>query len=232
MSSTLGEIKGRVRSLLDAPGPNTYLTDDFIVPLINQVYEDCNSQLETTQSSWDIAVVEVPGVQPGTPNLAAEQIGSGPLAGLVNQPIRIDWKAAGTDPAYYQLVRDYEVLPDFQPQQGMPGYEWRSEVIWLGMCSIAVDLRVRGEFGPSPLVDDDDILISHPRIGYVISYGTAALIAIVRGNKDWAAEYGSKAVEGMDEIMGQLTRPTQGQTRRVGRMVRRGGNGANWNAIR
>ncbi len=55
------------------------------------------------------------------------------------------------DPAYYRLVRNYEVLPDLQPREGMAGWEFRSEVIWLTNCSIAVDLRVRGEFGPPAL---------------------------------------------------------------------------------
>lgn len=231
MSWTLGQVKARVRNLLDDP-QGSYLTDAFIVPLINEVYQDACSQLLSTQGPWDLAVIEVPGIQPGTPNLADLQTGTGPLAQLSEQPVRIDWKASGTDPAYYQLVRDYEVLPDFQPQQGMPGWEWRSEVIWLGMCSIAVDLRVRGEFSPPPLVDDDDVLIAHPLIGLPVSYGTASLVAVVRGNNAWATQYNEKAMEKMDDIMGAIVRATQATTRRVGRMVRRGGNGANWNAIR
>ena len=63
------------------------------------------------------------------------------------QPLRIDWKPAGDDPDYYRLVRNYEVLPDLQPRAGVAGWEFRSEVIWLTNCSIAVDLRIRGEFG-------------------------------------------------------------------------------------
>ena len=60
MSWTLGQVKARVRNLLDDP-QGSYLTDDFIVPLINEVYADANSQLTSTQSSFDINVVEVPG---------------------------------------------------------------------------------------------------------------------------------------------------------------------------
>ena len=138
VSWTLAQVKARVRTLLDDP-QGSWVTDSFIVPEINQVYEDCNSQLESTQSSWDIALVEVPNVQPGTPNLELYQLGNGPLSNLTDQPLRIDWKPAGNDPSYYQLVPNFEVLPDLQPQQSMHGWEYRSEVIWLTPCSIAVD---------------------------------------------------------------------------------------------
>ena len=112
----------------------------FVVPLISEVYDDANSQLASTQSSWDIAVVEVPGIPPGTPNLGPYQTGAGPLAALTDQPLRIDWKPAGDDPSYYRLVTNYEVLPDLQPREGIAGWEFRSEVIWLTNSSIAVDL--------------------------------------------------------------------------------------------
>ncbi len=220
MSWTLGQVKARVRSLLDDPD-GTYLSDSFLVPLIGEVYDDANSQLAATQSSWDIGVVEAPGIAPGTPNLAALQTGAGPLAALTDQPLRIDWKPAGEDPSYYRLVRNYEVLPDLQPRAAVAGWEFRREVIWLTPCSIAVDLRVRGEFAPPPLTDESSVLSSHPRIGYVVAYGAAALVATVRGNDPWVRQYEQKALEGMDEILEQLVRAEQGQVRRAGRQSRR-----------
>jgi hypothetical protein len=220
VSWTLGQVKARVRNLLDDP-QGSYLTDSFLVPLICEVYDDANSQLASTQASWDVAVVEVPGVAAGTPNLAAYQAGSGLLANLTDQPLRIDWKAAGDDPSYYRLAQNFEVLPDLQPREGIAGWEYRSEVIWLTNSSIAVDLRVRGEFAPPALTSEDSVLVSHPRIGYVVAYGAAALVATVRGNEAWTQQYEQKAVEGMDEIMEQLVRAEQGQVRRAGRQSRR-----------
>ena len=70
------------------------------------------------------------------------------------------------------------LLTDLAHSEGMAGWEFRSEVIWLTPSSIAVDLRIRGEFGPAALTSDDSVLISHPRIGYVVAYGTAALVAM------------------------------------------------------
>ena len=221
MSWTLGQVKARVRNLLDDP-QGSYLTDDFITPLISEVYDDANSQMASTQSSYDVALVEVAGITPGTPNLSAYQTGTGLLGRLVAQPLRIDWKPAGDDPSYYQLVANYGALPDLEPQQRMAGWEFRGNVIWLSACSIAVDLRVRGEFGPAALTCDDSMLVTHPRIGYVVAYGTAALIAAVRGNAPWVQEYEAKAAQGMDEIMEQLVRAEQGQVRRTGRQTRAG----------
>lgn len=230
MSWNLGRVKSRIRSLVDDP-QGSWANDAFLVPLINEAYDDANSQIASTQSSWDISVVEVPSVPVGTPNMADYQSGTGLLAQLTDEPLRIDWKPAGTDPVQYQLVPNYQVLPDWQPQQGMPGWEWRSEVIWLGACSLVVDLRVRGEFAPAPLTDDTDVLTTHPRIGYVIAYGVAALAAVVRGNKAWEVSYGQKAVEGLDEIMEQLVRAEQGQVRRIGRQTSRNRGGRNFTAI-
>lgn len=227
MSWNLAMVKARVRSLVDDPA-GSWAKDDFIVPLIDEVYADANAQLVATQTSWDLSVVECPGIQPGTPNLAGLQATGELLGTLTDQPLRIDWKPAGNPPNDYLLVRNYEVLPDIIPAQYMVGWEYRSEVIWLTPCTIAVDLRVRGEFGPPPLNTDDSVLISHPRMGLAVSYGTAALLAVVRGNKSWETTYGQKAMEIMDDICGELVRNEQGVIRRLGRVTRRGGRGFNY----
>lgn len=223
MSWTLGEVRARVRSLVDDP-QGSYVTNDFVDPLINEVYADCNSQITSTQSQYDIGVVEIPSISPGTPNLSQWQAPGELIGHLAAQPIRIDWKTAGLDESYYQLVQNYEVIPDVQPQQGVSGWEYRSNIIWITRCSIEVDLRIRAEFGFPPLSKDSDVLLSHPRIGYVVAYGAAALIANVRGNQPWIQSYESKAEEGLEEIMGQLVRSEQGQVRRIGRQTGRG----NW----
>lgn len=228
MNWTVKRVKGRIRSLVDDPS-GTWADDIFLDPLIAEAYDDSNSQLASTQSSWDMGLVECPAIEPGTPNLTALQTGTGPLVTLTDKPERIDWKVAGNDPSTYQLVRNYGVLPDLQPQQGMVGWEWRAGIIWVSPSSIVVDLRVRAEFAPPDLSSDDSVLTSHPRIGYVISYGVASIAGIVRGNKGWETSYGLKAEEGMDEIMEQLTRESQNETRRVGKLVRRGDGRGAWN---
>lgn len=203
----------------------SWCDDAFLGPLIQDLYDDANSQLVSTQGSWDIGVVEIPGIIPGTPNLQDQQEPDGLIAQLVDQPLRIDWKPAGQDPSNYQLVPNFEVLPDIQPAQYMYGWEYRSEVIWLTPCTLAVDLRVRGEFEPPDLNTDASVLTSHPRIGYAMSYGIAALCGAIRGNKQWEGSYNAKYEEAMDDIMGEIVRSEQGQVRRIARQTRRGGWG-------
>ena len=89
---------------------------------------------------------------------------------------------------------------------------------------------MRGEFGPPALNDDASVLVSHPRIGYVVAYGTAALIATVRGNEAWAKEYGEKAVEGMDDILTEIVRSEQGNVKRTGRQTGRSRRSPNFQA--
>lgn len=221
---TAGRVKGRVRSLVDDKR-GSWCTNDYVTPLIQDLYDDANSQLVSTQSSWDIGVVELPGIQPGTPNLADQQTVGGLLAQLVDQPLRIDWKPAGQPASTYLLVPNFQVLPDIQPPQYMLGWEYRSEVIWLTPCTVVVDLRVRGEFDPPDLNEDASVLTSHPRIGVAISYGVAALIGTIRGNAKWEASYNAKYEEVMDDIMGELVRSEQGNINRLGRQTRRGGRG-------
>lgn len=225
MSSwTVARVKGRVRSLVDDPR-GSWCDDAFLAPLIQDLYDDANAQIVSTQSSWDIGVVEIPGVVPGTPNLSDQQSPDGLIAQLTDQPLRIDWKPAGQDPVNYQLVPNFGVLPDIQPAQYMAGWEYRSEIIWLTPCTVAVDLRVRGEFDPPNLNDDTSVLTSHPRIGYAIAYGIAALCGTIRGNARWEASYNAKYEEAMDNLMTELVRAEQGQIRRIGRQTRRGGWG-------
>ena len=221
---TVGRVKARARALVDDPR-GSWCTDDFLVPLIQDLYDDANAQLVSTQSSWDIGVVEIPGVVPGTPNLADQQTAGGLLAQMTDQPLRIDWKPAGQPASTYLLVPNKEVLPDIQPAQYMVSWEYRANVIWLTPCTMAVDLRVRGEFDPPDLSQDTSVLTSHPRVGVAISYGVAALCAVVRGNKAWEVTYNQKYMEIMDEVMGELVRSEQGQLRRIGRQTRRGGWG-------
>ncbi len=97
------QVKARVRNLLDDP-QGSYLTDDFITPLIRRSTTTPIHRWPQRRALMTSAVIEVAGILPGTPNLGAYQAGKGPLSSLVAQPLRIDWKAAGDDPVHYQLI--------------------------------------------------------------------------------------------------------------------------------
>ncbi len=219
MFSTRGDVKAKVRSLLDDV-QGSYLDDAFLDPLIQQEYEAAASELAGTLSPFDEMVVEVPGVTAGTSDLSAYQAAGKPLETLVN-PERIDWKVAGQPSWFYRKLRGpMDMLPDTRPDQCPIGWEWRAEIIYITPATADVDLRVRGEFGVPILRSDDDQLTLHKRIGYAIGYRVAALAAAVRGNSEWVKNYGDQAIVAMDEIEAQLVRADQGKVRRVGRMTR------------
>jgi hypothetical protein len=220
MFATRGEVKARVRSLVDDVQAS-YTDDAWIDPLIQQEYEAAASELEETKSPFDEQVVELPAIAAGTADLSAFQA-QGKLLETLVLPERIDWKPQGTPSwRYRRLPGPKDMLPDLPAFQAPVAWEWREEIIYFTPSTMIIDLRVRGEFDVAVLRDDSSPLALHKRIGYVVALRVAASVAKVRGNKDWVADYTADAQKGMDEIAQQMTRAEQGKVRRVGRMTRR-----------
>lgn len=220
---TLGRVKLEVRNNLDDP-QGTYLTDDFLDPKIQTVYEKFTSKLTDTNSKYCEDVQDVPNIQPGTPNLASFAQVGGLIYQLVN-PRRIDWKPAGNPDYYYQILEGpKDVNPDLIPQNYMVCWEFRKYVVWISPATIAVDLRIRGDFDPDALTSDDSPLTLHPRIGYAVACQVSADVAKTRGNQNWVTQFGADAIEAYDDIAVQIVKADQGIVRRVGRQtMRRGG---------
>lgn len=217
---TLGRVKEEVRSNLDDP-QGSYTGDAFIVPKIQAVYEKFASELSSTESGYDVGLVELIAVGAGTPNLSAFQ-GAGQALGALVNPTRIDWKFTGLTPDNYDKIPGpKDILPDVIPVANPTAWEFRQYVIWLTPATSVVDLRVRGEFDPIPLTDDNSILTLHPRIGFAVACQVSANIAKVRGNKDWVTQYTQDALDAYDDIAQALVRADSPRVRRVGRMTRR-----------
>ena len=215
-------MRSEVQNNLDDPN-GTYLDSDFLDPKIQTVYERFTSELTGTNSQYDIDVVDVSNLPPGTPNLASYQIVGQPLYQLVN-PTRIDWKPAGLADAYYQLLEGpKDVNPDLIPQNYMVCWEFRKYIVWLSAATINVDLRIRGEYDPNALTQDDSLLTLHPRIGYAVACQVSSDVAKTRGNASWKKDYGDDADNAMDFIGTQLVKSTQGIIRRAGRQTGRSG---------
>src|SRR6202012_6130174 len=99
------------------------------------------SELSSTNFSYDVEARDVPTVTAGTPNIASFQIQGGPLYGLVN-PQRIQWKLAGQDPSYYQLLEGpKDVNPDLIPQNFLSCWELRNYIIVSTLATGDVDLQ-------------------------------------------------------------------------------------------
>jgi hypothetical protein len=184
-------------------------------------------------------VVDVLGVDIGTTDLGNYQsatmanddgsASTGPLYGLVT-PIIVEWKTAGQPVSRYREAGRTGKLPNVSPASPQALYqmewEWRGGVIFLTPLSYPADLRVRGEFGPPPLVKDTDVLVVHPRIEQAVSYGTAALIGAERNNAPYTENYSTQADRVLENISNMMVKAEQGTTTRIGRVGgHRGGNG-------
>jgi hypothetical protein len=228
--NTLKDVKAKVRSLVgDTMGDWT--SDAYLIPLINQVYESQTTQLMSeTGSSFDEQVRDVPNVPLGTTSLTKYQQPSmdsggggnvvGPLYGLMD-PIVVEWKQLNQPDNYYVEAGRTAKLPNVSPAAPGPPYtmswEWRGSIVYLTPMIFAVDLRVRGEFSPAPLLKDTDILTVNPRMGAATAFGTAGLIGRERNNAGYAEGYLEQAAAVLDDIANTLVRAEQGTTARIGR---------------
>jgi hypothetical protein len=228
MFMTRGEVKARIRSLVDDVQAS-YTDDAFLDPLVQQEYEAAANELEDTKSPFDEYVTVIPAVQAGTGDLSAYQTSGKPLETMV-LPERIDWKPAGQpNEMYRRLPGPKDMLPDLPPVEYPVAWEWRENTIYFTPALLNIDMRVRGEFDVPKLRDDNDQLMIHKQIGYVIALRVAASIGKIRGNPGWIQVYSADAQKGMDQIAEEMTRAEQGKVRRIGRMTRRGRGRARFN---
>lgn len=228
---TLLDVKKRARSLIGDPDGD-FCTDSYILPLINQAYDDSLNYLLQTCSPFVTQLVVCPDVAEGTSTLQPLQAGSGygnppggpgPLYALVN-PLKIEFKQAGFPEASYRFAERYDILPNLAPDNAPPtrglAWEWRSYILYLTPLPFPADLRVRGEFRPSELIKDTDPINLHPLMCAALSYATGALIGVERANQNYIQNYGPRAIAALDDIAAELVRTTQSTTSRVGRMNR------------
>ena len=96
----LGTVKSRIRSLVDDPDAS-YATDAFLLPLINQKYEELYNRMLSTGAEFERGVTEILNVPAQTPNLSAYALPGQPLE-LMIQPLQFEWKQAGLDPTNYK----------------------------------------------------------------------------------------------------------------------------------
>ena len=230
MAGSLKDVISRVRSLVGDPDGD-FTTAGYLLPLITQVYDQQMVKLEMDGSELIEAVVVIPSVALGTATLSAYQAetmtaadgttqSAGPLFGL-SDPYLVEWKPAGQPETQYAEAVRQRVLPDvIQAGNGMLWWEWRAETIYMTPLAIAADLRVRGDFFPSALLDEAD-RVAERRMVAALAYGVAALIGIERGNDGWKQDYGDQAKAVLDDVANLLVRAEQGVSCRVGRSGRR-----------
>lgn len=226
-------MKARVRALVGDPDGD-FATDAYLLPLINQAYEQAIHTLEGTCSPFITQLLVVPNLPAGTTSLVAAQKAGQPLDGLMN-PLDIEYKQSGLPDTNYIFAVQRNILPNTSPTgspqiRGMD-WEWRAYVLYVTPLPYIATLRVRGEFRPPALGNDDDIIVIHPLMAAALAYSTAALVGAERINNNYVQNYGAQAEKMLDDIASELVRSQQGTTSRVGRMSRgnRGSRGSFYN---
>jgi hypothetical protein len=214
----LTTVKTRIRSLVDDPDA-TYATDAFLLPLINQKYEELYNRMLSTGAEFERKVVELFGVAPRTPDLSAYNLAGQPLE-LMVQPLMLEWKLAGLDSTNYRQATLVDKKKDVIADQFIEEWEWRTGIIYLTPCVLAVDLRIRGDFLFDSLAADQDVVAVTKNFGHALAYGAAALVGAVRGNQAWMQAYTLLQDSAVDDVMLYLTRKDQAKIRRIGRVSR------------
>ena len=217
----LAEVKSRVRSLVDDPD-GTYATDGFLAPLINQKYEEIYNRMLSTGAEFERRVVELSNIPALTSDLSAYNLPGQELE-LMLQPLLLEWKQTGLDPTSYRAAALVDHVKDVVPGQTLDDWEFRSGVIYITPTSIAVDIRIRGDFLFAPLTAETDAIAAAKNLGHAVAYGTASLIGTVRGNPAWMQAYAILQDNAVDDVMQYLARKDQAKVRRVGRISRRRG---------
>jgi len=216
-----------------------FTTDAYLVPKINTVYSAQLLKLESdADSTFEERVRDCPAIPIGTTSLQnwqAERMANddgttstGPLY-LLNSPIEIEWKVQGQPDNYYTPANGpLGKLPNISPSAPLTPYtlqwEWREGIVFLTPLNYPVDLRVRGLFPMTPLVQDKDNLGVHPRMYVATALATAAVIGKERNNPTWIT-YGDDAEALTDYIENILVKAEQGTTTRIGRYGGRSGWG-------
>lgn len=242
--NTLGDVIARCRSLQGDP-TGQWMTRQYIVPFINQAYEDIASQIKNASGKNLEAVIEVLNVAAGTSNLFPLQgpgdpttdpvVQPGPLLGLFD-PIRIWVKTAGALPQYYTLaIGPRDTLPHTAPPGISPtNYAVRITWTWIGnMLMITpvagnIDIQVYGRFNPPPLASDTDKLIIYPTMTAVTAYAASALTGVERTNPAITEGYTERATAMVDNIVADIIRQAQKNARRLAQLGGNGGCGWGW----
>ena len=222
--NTLKDVKAKARAI-NGDIRADWMDDASLVPMLNHCYRLQISRLARTHSMFAERLVVQPNITAGTSDLGVFQSDSTqPLSGLwVPYRDGVWWKQAGLPDNYYRPARETSRLPNINPstpgQQCEMSWEWRGRVIFITPMQFAVDLQVRGDFLPPPLLQDEDYITIHPLLGEVLAEEAAACAWRERANPGQMQSYILLATEALDDIASQLVAETQAVPLRIGRIT-------------
>jgi hypothetical protein len=250
LPNTLGDTVQRCQSLLAGTTNSVGLYNrPYLLPFIQQAYSAIAKQIKNGSGKNLEAIIEVLNVPTGTsslyqwqsygwvdPNVQPAPAGKrGPLAGLFD-PLRLWVKTAGQLPQYYTLARGpRETLPHVNPPGITPGtyavqvtFSWIGNKLLITPVAGPIDIQVYGRFNPPRLVDDNDELVLYPDMTDTLAFCASALTGVERSNVTILQGYAEQGQNGVDNIVADIVRQSQGNPRRVARMGGCGGSSWGW----
>lgn len=243
LPNTLGDTINRCQALMGDP-TGRFVTRPYALPFIQQAYGDIAKQIKNASGKNLEATVEVLNVDTGTSSLfpfqtygnpaADPPVPRGPLVGLYD-PIRLWVKTAGQLPQYYTLaIGPRDNLPFVNPPGITPGtycvqvtFAWIGNKLYITPVAGPIDIQVYGRFNPPRLVQDTDNLVLYGDMTDTLAYAACGLMGVERANPAVLEGYAARAVAGVDNIVADVIRQSQGNSRRLGKM---GGQGNSSNA--
>src|ERR1041384_6206251 len=196
-------ITSQIAGLLDDPA-RTFATDDYLIPLVQLAQDQLELEcLQNPNLGALCATVILPDVPAGTTDLSdyfTNPDTGTPLALLIDV-ISMKERAVGglrqeVDWNYMSRITD---LPTIQPLAFNSYYGVRDNTIVLTGADQDMDLRIFAKFKPALLVDKDSLIV--PNTSPILSFATAALVSISRGNDALGAFYEKKRIDAQDSFM-------------------------------
>lgn len=214
------DIAARVRAKVD-DSDATYCTDDYVLNYAQDAYEFIQSELSLVDTNFDEAIVILPAVPAGTPDLNGYMAAGQALFYLL-QPRMIRWRLPGQDVSFFRradgpldYIRD---IGNAIPQ--LDSWAWIMQSIKLSNFSTPLDLEITGEFLFDPLTASSSQIAVNQLANRALACQIACEIGKARGNDKWVQNYGADAERAIENIQIKLTKFDQQKTERVGRMTR------------
>lgn len=244
LPNTLGDTVQRCQQILGDPN-GYWCSRAYIVPFINQAYEDMANVIKLASGKNLEAVLEVLAVPNGVSSLYPYQtygdpganppVPRGALVGLYD-PLRLWVKSAGQLPQYYTEARGpRDTLPHVNPPGITPGtYGVQVTFAWIGnrlsITPVAgpIDIQVYGRFNPPRLQQDSDALVLDGNMTGTLAYCACALTGVERSNATVLAGYAERGAASVDNIVASIILQCQKNPRRLAKMGGRGGDNWGW----
>lgn len=212
---TAGDVLGQVTSLT-GDMDHEYLEPDYFYPKLNTAYQNAINYLKGSCSPYIEKVIIIPGVPVGVDpsDLVPYNTATGgatalyPLDGLM-EPRYVDYKLPGTHANQFRPAKEFRIMPDSVQQVTAQTY----------------DIRVRGDFLPSPLVNESSRIELYPNCAHALAYSVMVLIGAEKPNEAWTEQFLPLAQSAWDLILADLVRQQQRLSFRLGAPNRQGRSG-------